>query len=87
METIKLNNNVEIPILGLGTYGIPYSETKKCVLDAIDCGYRLIDTAQYYGNENLIGNAITECIVDRKELFIVTKVQSSKNIKNQLKIY
>lgn len=87
METIKLNNNVEMPMIGLGTYGIPYNETKKFVLDAIDCGYRLIGTAQYYGNENLIGNAITECIVDREELFIITKIQSGKNIKNQLKIY
>lgn len=84
METIKLNNNVEMPMVGLGTYGIPYNETKKCVLYAIDCGYRLIDTAQYYGNENLIGNAITECTVNREELFIVTKIQSGKNIKKSI---
>ncbi len=87
METIKLNNNVEMSMVELGTYGIPYNETKKFVLDAIDCGYRLIGTAQYYGNENLIGNTITECTVNREELFIITKIQSGKNIKNQLKIY
>lgn len=61
-----------------------YNETKKCVLYAIDCDYRLIDTAQYYGNENLIGNAITECTVNREELFIVTKIQSGKNIKKSI---
>ena len=74
MEYVKLNNGVEIPILGFGVYQIPKEETKKCVLDAIKTGYRLIDTAQAYFNESEVGDAILECGVPREELFITTKV-------------
>ena len=51
METIKLRNGVEIPAIGFGTYQIDASECERCVLDAINAGYRMIDTAQFYGNE------------------------------------
>lgn len=63
-----------MPILGFGTYLIPPEETKQAVLDAIDVGYRLIDTAQYYKNEKEVGEAIKECGIGREELFITTKV-------------
>ena len=74
MEYVKLNNGVEMPILGFGVYQIPASETKRCVLDAIKVGYRSIDTAQSYFNEAEVGEAISECGVPREELFITTKV-------------
>jgi len=63
-----------MPILGFGTYQIPPEETKQTVLDAIDVGYRLIDTAQSYLNEKEVGEAIAECGIPREELFITTKV-------------
>lgn len=74
MEYVKLNNGVEMPILGFGVYQIPKEETKRCVLDAIKVGYRSIDTAQSYFNESEVGEAIVECGVPREELFITTKV-------------
>lgn len=63
-----------MPILGFGTYQIPPEKTKQAVLDAIEVGYRLIDTAQSYFNETEVGQAIGECGVPREELFITTKV-------------
>lgn len=74
MKYVKLNNGVEMPILGFGVYQIPKEETKKCVLDAIKVGFRAIDTAQSYFNENEVGDAIVECGLPREELFITTKV-------------
>lgn len=74
MECVKLNNGVEMPILGFGVYQIPKEETKRCVLDAIKVGYRSIDTAQSYFNEAEVGEALSECGVPREELFITTKV-------------
>ena len=74
MEYVTLNNGVEMPILGFGVYQIPQEETKQAVLDAIDVGYRSIDTAQSYFNEKEVGEAIAECDVPREELFITTKV-------------
>lgn len=75
MKNITLNNGIEMPILGLGVYQIPdYGECKKTVLDAIEVGYRSIDTASAYQNEEAVGAAIKESGVDRKELFITTKL-------------
>ena len=74
MEYVKLNNSIEMPILGFGVYQIPKEETKKCVLDAIKVGFRAIDTAQSYFNESEVGDAIVECGIPREELFITTKV-------------
>lgn len=74
METIKLYNGVEMPVLGYGVYQITPEECERCVSDAISVGYRMIDTAQAYQNEEGVGNAITKCGVPRNELFIVTKV-------------
>ena len=75
MENITLNNGVEMPILGFGVYQMnDASECEKSVLDAIEAGYRLIDTASAYGNEEAVGNAIKKSGVPRKELFITTKL-------------
>lgn len=74
MEYVTLNNGVEMPILGFGVYQIPKEETKKCVLDAIKVGFRAIDTAQSYFNEEEVGEVIAECGIPREELFITTKV-------------
>ena len=75
MKTVKLNNGVEMPILGFGVYQIPdYDECKRAVLDALETGYRLIDTAAAYFNEKAVGDAIKESGINRKELFITTKL-------------
>ncbi len=74
MEFVTLNNGVKMPILGFGVYQIPQEETKEAVLNAIKVGYRSIDTAQSYGNEEQVGEAIVETDVPREELFITTKV-------------
>lgn len=74
MQHVTLNNGVEMPILGFGVYQIPQEEIKHAVLDAIDVGYRSIDTAQSYFNEKEVGEAIAECGVAREELFITTKI-------------
>ena len=79
MEIIKLRNGVEMPILGYGVYQVSPSECERCVLDAIGVGYRMIDTAQAYFNEEGVGNAIKKCGVPRNELFIVTKVWISNS--------
>lgn len=63
-----------MPLISFGVYQIPKEDTKRCVLDAIKSGYRGIDTAQSYFNENEVGDAIVECGVPREELFITTKV-------------
>ncbi|WP_071442660.1 aldo/keto reductase [Traorella massiliensis] len=74
MEYVTLNNGIQMPILGYGVYQVKNEECERCVLDAIDTGYRLIDTAQSYGNEEAVGNAIKKCGVARENLFITTKV-------------
>lgn len=75
MEYVELNNGVQMPMLGFGVYQISdVQECEKCVLDAIEVGYRLIDTAQGYGNEEAVGIAIKKSGVPREELFITTKI-------------
>ena len=75
MKTVALNNGVEMPILGFGVFQIADpAECERSVRDAIDIGYRLIDTASSYGNEESVGNAIKTSGVERKELFITTKL-------------
>ena len=74
MEYVKLNNGVEMPILGFGVYQIHREETKHCVLDAINVGFRAIDTAQSYFNEAEVGDAIKESGIPREEFFITTKI-------------
>lgn len=74
METVKLNNGVEMPILGYGVYQVTPAECERCVTDAISVGYRSIDTAQAYYNEEGVGNAIIKSRIPRSEFFITTKV-------------
>ena len=74
MQTVKLNNGVEMPILGYGVYQVDAAECEKCVSDAIDVGYRLIDTAQSYHNEEGVGAAVKKSGINRNEFFIVTKL-------------
>ncbi len=75
MEEVTLNNGVVMPILGFGVFQIPdAAECERCVLDAIDVGYRSIDTAQIYGNEEAVGRAAEKSGVPRGELFLTTKV-------------
>lgn len=74
MEYVTLNNGVKMPVLGYGVYQTPPEQTEECVLDAIHVGYRSIDTAQAYGNEEGVGNALAKCGLPREEFFITTKV-------------
>jgi 2,5-diketo-D-gluconate reductase A len=75
MIKVTLNNGIEMPILGFGVFQIPdAAECEKAVLDAIETGYRLIDTAASYMNEEAVGNAIKNSGVAREELFITTKL-------------
>lgn len=74
MDYVTLNNGVKMPQLGYGVYQVDPAEAERCVLDAIEVGYRSIDTAQAYANEEGVGNAIVKCGVPREELFITTKV-------------
>ena len=74
MEYVTLNNGVKMPILGYGVYQTPPEETERCVLEALETGYRSIDTAQAYYNEEGVGNALAKCGIQREEIFITTKV-------------
>lgn len=74
MEYVTLNNGVKMPMLGYGVYQISQQECEKCVRDAIEIGYRAIDTAQAYHNEDAVGRAIAQCGIPRQELFLTTKV-------------
>lgn len=74
MEKIKLSNGVEMPLLGYGVFQVSPEECERCVSDALNVGYRLIDTAQAYFNEEGVGNAISKSDVAREDLFLITKV-------------
>ena len=74
MEYVTLNNGIKMPKLGYGVYQTPPEDTKRCVLDAIEVGYRSIDTAQAYYNEEGVGEALSECGLPREEFFLTTKV-------------
>ena len=74
MEKIKLSNGVEMPLLGYGVFLVPPQEAERCVTDALEVGYRLIDTAQAYYNEEGVGAAIKKSSVRREDVFLVTKV-------------
>lgn len=74
MEYVTLNNNIKMPVMGYCVYQISPKETQQCVLDAIAQGYRMIDTAQVYDNEEAVGNAVNICGVPREQLFLTTKI-------------
>ena len=79
MEYIKLFNGVEMPSLGYGVFLVSPDECERCVTDALNVGYRLIDTAQAYQNEEGVGNAWRKSGIKREDLFLVTKVWISNN--------
>lgn len=74
MEYITLSNGVKMPQLGYGVYQVTKDECERCVLDALEVGYRSIDTAQSYFNEEEVGAAIEKSGIDRKEIFLTSKV-------------
>lgn len=74
MEYVTLSNGVKMPILGYGVYQVTKEECERCVLDALETGYRHIDTAQAYFNEEEVGNAIQKSGIPREEIFLTTKV-------------
>lgn len=79
METITLSNGVEMPLLGYGVFMVSPDECERCVTDALHVGYRLIDTAQAYHNEEGVGKAWRKSGIGREDLFIVTKVWISNS--------
>lgn len=74
MKYVTLNNGVQMPMLGYGVYQVTKDECERCVLDALKVGYRSIDTAQSYFNEEEVGNALIKSGVPREEIFLTTKV-------------
>lgn len=78
-ETIQLSNGVEMPLLGYGVFLVPPAEAERCISDALNVGYRMIDTAQAYYNEEGVGAAIRKSGIARQDLFLVTKVWISNN--------
>ena len=74
MKKMKLSNGVEMPQLGYGVYQVEPDECERCVLEALSVGYRMIDTAQAYLNEEAVGNAWKKSGVNRDEIFLVSKV-------------
>jgi len=74
MEYVQLNNELKMPMLGYGVYQVTKDECERCVLEALHTGYRLIDTAQNYFNEEEVGNAIVKSGIPREEIFLTSKV-------------
>ncbi len=74
MKTVKLNNGIEMPQMGYGVYQVSPYECERCVSDALQVGYRMIDTAQAYHNEEGVGNAIKKSGIARQEIFLVSKI-------------
>ena len=75
MPTVKLNNGIEMPLLGFGVFQMTdAAECERAVIDAIDTGYRLIDTTASYQNETQVGNALKQTGIARNELFVTTKL-------------
>ena len=77
-DKIKLNNGIEMPMIGYGVYQIPSSIAQRCVEEALEVGYKLIDTAQCYGNETEVGRAVKNSGMKREDLFITTKIWGTR---------
>lgn len=77
MHVVTLNNGIDMPIIGYGTYSIPQRHTETLVRQALETGYRHIDTAQYYGNEHEVGLAVKNSGIPRNKIFITSKTQTS----------
>lgn len=84
MKFVELNNGINMPMIGYGTYQTPASITERCVLNALNVGYRLIDTAQCYGNEKEVGLACKKSGIKREELFITTKLWGGSGYQDTL---
>jgi len=84
-NSITLNNGVKMPRIGFGVYQMPSSITKKCVMEALSLGYRHIDTAQYYGNERQVGEAVRASGIPRNEIFVTTKLWGCRGYQDTLK--
>lgn len=74
MQHVKLNNGLEMPIEGYGVFQVKPDETERCVLDALETGYRSLDTAATYGNEEGVGNALKKSGIPREEIFLTSKL-------------
>ena len=74
MNTVRLSNGIEMPQIGYGVYQVTPEECERCVTEALEVGYRMIDTAQAYANEEGVGNAVRKSGIPRKDIFLVTKV-------------
>ncbi|TSD97259.1 aldo/keto reductase [Skermania sp. ID1734] len=85
MQTVTLNNGVEMPVLGFGVYQIPPDDTEQAVSDALAAGYRLLDTAAAYRNEQAVGRAIASSGIGREDLFVTTKLWISDTGEEQTK--
>ena len=79
MQYTTLSNGIQMPLLGYGVFQVPPQEAERCVADALSVGYRLVDTAQAYFNEEGVGAAIAKSGIPREEIFLVTKVWISNN--------
>ena len=77
MDYFTLNNGVQLPVIGFGTWDVRGEAGKKAILAALELGYRLIDTAQMYDNEDIVGKAVRESGLTRQEVFITTKLYRS----------
>ena len=85
MKHITLNNGIKMPIIGFGTWPLKGEGCERAVIDALEVGYRLIDTAQMYKNEKEVGNAIKKSKIPREEIFITTKICSPNTTYNKTK--
>lgn len=74
MKTVKLNNGIEMPAIGLGTFMMKPAEAEEAVYNALKCGYRLIDTANAYMNERAVGRGIKKSGIPREEIFLESKL-------------
>ena len=74
MEYVTLQNGIRMPMLGYGVYQVRQEEYERCVLDALEVGYRALDTAQSYFNEEQVGAAVEQSEIPREEIFLTTKV-------------
>lgn len=77
MEFVTLSNGVKMPILGYGVYQVKKDECERCVLDALKVGYRSIDTAQSYFNEEEVGNALVKSGIPREEIFLTHRLAAN----------
>lgn len=85
MEYTTLNNGIKVPLVGFGVYQIPQSKTVKAVTTALDNGYRMIDTADYYHNEKEVGEAVAKSDVPRDQVFITSKIQPAPDYDTAMK--